>query len=82
MTRKRHVPRRFCLQNILSGGHDQLAVFHTFGGDQKVRHLLHLRGRTLHDDHFQAIVVIEMDVEGGKDFVVKLVLQIGQLLTE
>ena len=34
------------------------------------------------DDHFQAIVVVEMDVQGGENRVVILVLQLGQLFLQ
>jgi len=70
------------LQNVLGRGDNQPSVFHAFGGDQAVRHLLDLGRRTLHHDYLQAIVVIKVDMQSGEDFVMKFVLQVGQLFAE
>ena len=70
------------LQNVLGRGDNQPSVFHAFGSDQAVSHFLNLGGRTLHDDHFQAIVMIKVNMESRQDFMMEFVLQVCQLFAE
>jgi hypothetical protein len=55
------------LENILAGvGQHQFSQFDSAQGQHAIRDLLQLLAFALHDDHFQAVVMIEMDVRGGK----------------
>ena len=64
------------------GGERQAAVLHSLGADERVGNLLHGRGFAAHHQHFQAIVVIQVDVQRGKDRAVKVVLHVGEFLVE
>ena len=47
-------------------GQDQLSQFHAPRREHLVRHLPDLLARALHDDNFQAIVVVKVHVRGGQ----------------
>ena len=53
-------------------------MFDTFGGDEGVGDFFHKGGAAAHDEDFQAVVMIQMNVEGGDDGVVVVVLDIGE----
>jgi hypothetical protein len=57
-------------------------VLHAFGADERVGHLPDFGRLAPHYQHLQAMVVIEMNVEGGKDGVMEIVLDIRELLIE
>jgi len=48
----------------------------------RVGELPDFRRLAFHDDHFQAVVVVQMNVQRGEDLVVILVLQLGELFAE
>ena len=51
-------------------------MFDAFGGDEFVGDLLDRAGPPAHGQNFQAVVVVEVDVEGGDDDFVVVVLDI------
>ncbi len=53
-----------------------------FGADERVGNLLDMLCFTLNDQDLEAVIVIQMDVNGGNDIPVIIVLQTGQLLIE
>ena len=53
-------------------------MFDAFGGDEFVGNLLHQRGLAADNEDLQAVVVVEVDVEGGNDQLVVIVLDVGQ----
>ena len=61
-----------------SGGDSELAMFDAFGGDEFVGDLLHQRSLAAHDQHFEAVVVVEVDVQGGNNNFVVVVLDVGE----
>ena len=65
-------------QIVAGAGNRESSVFHAFGGDERVSEFFHRGYATAHDDDFQAVVVIEMDVERGDDALAVIVLQIGE----
>ena len=56
----------------------QLAVFHSPQAQNPVGQMAYLGAPPPHDDHFQAIVVVQVDVRGGQHFVFGVVLRIEQ----
>ena len=66
-------------REVLAGGGDgEFAVLDAFGGDELVGNLLHQRGLAADDKDFEAVVVVEVDVEGGDDDLVVVVLDVGE----
>ena len=53
-------------------------MFHTLDRHQRIRHLAHLRSLAFHDEHFEAVVVVEMDVHAGKYLPLIVMLNVGQ----
>jgi hypothetical protein len=53
-------------------------VLYAFGRDKFVSDLLNQPRFAAHDQNLQAIVVIEMDMEGGNNDLVVIVLDVGQ----
>ena len=68
---KRQILARCC--------HRQLSVLDAFGGRQFISNLLdNVRLAANDQKYFQAIVVIKMNMEGGNDDFVMVVLDVGQ----
>ena len=64
------------LRKVLSCGcGDHFAVFHAAQGDQIVAQFLNFPARAAQHDHFQAIVVVDVDMERGNDVHVGIVLE-------
>ena len=61
-----------------AGGDGEFAVFDAFGGYQFVGDFLDRAGLSSDDEDFEAIVVVEVDVEGGNDDLVMVVLDVGK----
>jgi len=59
-------------------GHDQAAVLHAFKAYESVSELGDSGGLAVHDEDFQAGVVVEVGVAGGDDELVAGVLQLGK----
>ncbi len=57
-------------------------VFHTFEGQYAVRYRLEMIRVALHHDHFQTMVVVEVNVQRRTNAVAQLVLKICQPLHE
>jgi hypothetical protein len=53
-------------------------MLNAFGGDEFVGNLLHDGGLATDDKDLQAVVVVEVDVEGGNDQLVVVVLNVGE----
>jgi cobalt/nickel transport system permease protein len=53
-------------------------VFNALGRDESIGHFLDYRGFSFQHEHFQAIVVIEVHMQCGKDRVIALVLHFGE----
>ena len=53
-------------------------MFDAFGGDQFVGDFLDRAGLAADDEDLQAVVVVEVDVEGGDDDLVVVVLDVGE----
>ena len=49
------------------GGDGEFAVFHTFGGDQGVGDLADDVARAAHEEDFQLVMVVIVNVNGGQD---------------
>ena len=63
----------------LAGGcHDQLAVFHSPGCHQPVGHFFDLCISTPEDYHLQAVVMVDMHVQGGDNQLMVVMLQLVQ----
>jgi len=63
-------------------GQGEAALEDAFGGDEAVGDGLDFLARATQDDDFEAVVVVEVDVEGGDDGVVVLVLGLSQFFGE
>ncbi len=59
--------------------HDQTSVLHALQSNQPAREFLHLRGLAVHNEDFQAGIMVQMRVTGRHHQVVMCVLQFGQL---
>ena len=62
----------------LGRGQDEPAGLDPLGADQVVGQVADLPRRAAEQDHFEAAVLVEMDVGGGDDPVEMMVLQVGQ----
>src|SRR4051812_43047452 len=60
-------------------GHGQLPVLDAFHADQRVGDFPDLTALSLHDQHLQAMIMIEMDVHPGHDVPLEIMLDVGQL---
>lgn len=71
------------LFQIFAGtGQGEPPVFDSFGSDQPVPYFLDLLPLAFYHQDLQAIVFIHMDVQGGKDRPVVIMLQLGQYAGE
>lgn len=71
------------LNELLPGrGHGQFAMLDAFGTDQTVSHDPDIASCALDHEHFQAVIVIEMDVQGREDELVVVVLDAGEFFRE
>jgi cobalt/nickel transport system permease protein len=57
-------------------------MLHTFRADEDVGYLSHIAGLASHHQNFQAVVMIQMDVERGKNRAMKIVLDVGELVAQ
>jgi hypothetical protein len=64
------------------GTHYELPVLHAFCADELVSKRLNVSRFSPQHHDFQAVVMVEMSVDGGNDDLVMGVLQIGQLFRE
>ncbi len=60
----------------------QATLLHAAGGEETIAHALELVGATSQDNHLEAVVVIEVDVERRAHLFAKLVLRCGQTFGE
>ena len=60
-----------------SGGEGQAALLDAFGGHEFIGDLLDVEGLAPQDQHLETLIVIEMNVECGNDFMMMVVLQAG-----
>jgi len=68
--------------NGLGRAHDEPPMLHAFSADKTVCKLLHiLRGPTKYD-HFEAILVVEVGMQGRNNYFMVFVLEIGELLRQ
>jgi hypothetical protein len=68
---------------VLAGvGEDELAEFHAAQGEDAVGDCLQFSALALHDDDFEAVVMVEVDVGRGEDHGSGAVLNVGELLGE
>jgi hypothetical protein len=63
-------------------GHDQTAVLHAFQANQPVSELGDGGGLAVHDEDFEAGVVVEVGVACGDDELVAGVLQLGEFFAD
>ena len=68
------------LEMISGDSQDQLAMLDPFDADQRVGDLLDCTDRTADNQDLQAVVGIQMDMQGGYDLVVVGMLVVGQLI--
>src|SRR5262249_20804800 len=64
------------------GGDGQASVLHALGADESIRDTFHYAGLAPDDEHLQTVVMIQVNVQRGKDMVEVRMLQIGQFLVE
>ncbi len=57
-------------------------MFDAFGADEGVGDGLDVAGPAADGDDFQAVVVVQMDVQGGEDHVVVIVLDVGEVFLQ
>jgi hypothetical protein len=68
---------------VLSGGGQvQLAVLDPLGGDEPFGRGLDVLARPAQDEHFHAVVMVEVDVQGGMDDIQGRMLDLGHLLRQ
>src|SRR5579859_1385430 len=60
----------------------QPTVLHALRADQRIGDLLHRPRLTLYYQHFEAVIVIEVHMQGGKNVRVMVVLQVRELLIQ
>src|ERR1039458_2621217 len=65
-------------QVFAAGGDGELAVLDAFSGDEFVGNLLDGPGLAAHGQDFQAVVVVQVDVQRGNDDVMVVVLDVGE----
>ena len=70
------------LQSLACRGHYQLAVFDPAQAEHVIGQMLHLAGWSLHDDHFKAVLLVEMHMRRRQDISMMVVLRLGQLFRE
>ena len=63
-------------------GHHETAVLHSFEADEPIGQLLDLRRLTVHDEHFEAGIEVEMSMAGRNDQLMVCVLDFGELLSD
>ena len=57
-------------------------MLHAFDADQGIRDFLDLRAFAFHDQHFEAVVVIEVDVHPCQDMALEIMLDMSELPRE
>ena len=65
-------------QVFARGGHGEFAVFDALGGNEFIGNFADDRRLAAHEQNFQAVMVVEMDVDSRKNDVVMVVLDVGQ----
>ncbi len=58
------------------------SVLHTPRGEEPVRNVFELSRATTHDDHLEAAVIVEMNMERGADLLAEAMLNLGEVLAE
>jgi len=70
-------------EQVLAGGRsDQLAVLDPFGADQFIGQPFDVPGLALDHHHFEAMVIVEVDVQRRNDGAVVMVLAFGEFVGE
>lgn len=69
---------RMPFQFLAGRRNGQLAMLDALGGDQLIGHGLDLRSGSPHCEDFHAVMMIEVDMQGGNDPIPVLMLNIGQ----
>ena len=64
------------------GGEVQAGVLHALAGGERVGKAAQIAGGTLHEEHLEIVMVLEMDVGRGDDHEIILVLDVGELPLE
>jgi Ni2+-binding GTPase involved in maturation of urease and hydrogenase len=57
-------------------------MLYAFGADEHIGDLLHSGSFAADDQNLEAMIMVEVDVQSGENVVVKIVLEIGELLTQ
>jgi hypothetical protein len=71
------------LFQALSGGCDyQLAVFHSAQAQYSIGQVSYRAAAASHNNHFQAVVMVQMNVRRGEDLAARVVLCLHQLLRQ
>lgn len=70
------------LEVFAGGGEDELAELDAAEGEHAVGEVLEGRAAAFHDDHLEAVVVVEVDVGGSEDHGAGGVLDLGEFLGE
>ena len=76
------VARPCSVQGFAGAGHCKIAVTNALEGGQTVGEFLHLQGLAAYDYHLQAVVVVHVDMGGGDDLVMVVMLDQGNLFLE
>jgi hypothetical protein len=76
------VARALTLQDIDGGSQDEFPVLDALRRDEHIRHFLDVGRPALHDDDFETIIVVQVDVQSGKDRPVIFVLKSRQFFPE
>ena len=66
--------------SLAGGGRDELAVLDALGADQPVGDVLDLARLAAQHDDLEAVVGVEVDVQGRDDLLVVRVLVLGELV--
>lgn len=72
----------FRVADFAGSRHHQLSVMHTAQAQNVVSQLLQVATVTLHDDHFQTVVMVQMDMGRGEHLVVRVVLNLDEFVGE
>jgi hypothetical protein len=70
------------MQGFPGAGHGQVAVTNASESSQLIGQLLNFFGLSSHHDDFQAVVVIHMDVGGGDNMMMVVMLHKGHFLLQ
>ena len=68
------------LQLLSHGGGGQFDMLHTLQGHHLLRRHSHILALSPQDNHLQAVVVVQMDMEAGLDDIARIMLDLSQIL--